>query len=150
VATKEKDPKKKTNASNAKALNGMKNKVKKASKEYEDQVKRYQEVRHLYFGDKYLSLTLHRTRTNMSASMPPSSSLWLPLHLRVQPLLQGIKRLLKVRKKEMDSRQWEEVGEACSIHLNLSSRFSRKSMRIVVKRYAHAHLTLLNGLLTLP
>ena len=44
VVTKEKDPKKKINASNAKALNGMKNKVKKASKEYEDPIKRYQEV----------------------------------------------------------------------------------------------------------
>lgn len=58
TATKEKDPKKKINASNAKAFNGMKNKVKKASKEYEDQVKRYQEVRHPYVGDKYLPLTL--------------------------------------------------------------------------------------------
>ena len=53
----------------------MKNKVKKASKEYEEQVKSYQEVRHPYVGDKYLPLTLSRTRTNTSATMPPSSSL---------------------------------------------------------------------------
>jgi hypothetical protein len=36
----------------------MKNKVKKASKEYEDQIKQYQEVRHPYIVDQYLPLTL--------------------------------------------------------------------------------------------
>jgi len=127
----------------------MKNKVKKASKEYEDQVKRYQEVRHPYVGDKYLPLTFCRTQKSSSASMPPSSSLWLPLHERVLPLLHGIKRLLKVKKKKKtDSRRLEKVGKASSILLNPSSRFSRRSMRTVVKRYDHARLTLLNGLLS--
>jgi translation initiation factor 3 subunit C len=42
---KDKDPKKKPNASNSRALNGMKQKVKKASKEHEDLIKKFNEVR---------------------------------------------------------------------------------------------------------
>jgi translation initiation factor 3 subunit C len=44
AVSKEKDAKKKMNASNARALNGMKQKVKKVMKEYENDVKRFQEV----------------------------------------------------------------------------------------------------------
>jgi translation initiation factor 3 subunit C len=44
AGTKDKDPKKKINASNAKALNGMKQKIKKASKEHEELLKKYNEV----------------------------------------------------------------------------------------------------------
>ena len=128
----------------------MKNKVKKASKEYEEQVKCYQEVRHSYIGDKSLPLTLSRTRTNTSATMPPSSSLWLPLHQLVLPPLQRTKRLLKAKRKKMDSRQLEKGGKASSILLSPSSRFLRWSMRIVVKRYVRAGLTLLNGPLKFP
>lgn len=134
MATKEKDPKKKINASNSKALNGMKNKVKKASKEYEDQIKRYQEVRQLYIGGQCLPLTLHRTQTNTSASIPPSSNLLLLLQ---QPVLRlrGTMRSLKVKRGKMDSRRLERAEKASSILLNLSLKFSRRSMRIVVKRY---------------
>lgn len=120
----------------------MKNKVKKASKEYEEQVKCYQEVRYPYVWDKYLSLILFRTRTNSSASMQLSSSLWLPLHQLALPLLQGTKRLLKAKRKKMDSRQLEKAAKASSILLNPSSRFLHWSMRIVVKRYVRAHFTL--------
>ena len=41
---KEKEAKKKMNASNARALTAMKQKIKKAIKEYESDVKKYQEV----------------------------------------------------------------------------------------------------------
>lgn len=44
AGTKEKDPKKKINAPNSKALNGMKQKIKKVAKEHEDLIKKYNEV----------------------------------------------------------------------------------------------------------
>lgn len=42
--SKEKEAKKKMNASNARALTAMKQKIKKAIKEHENDVKKYQEV----------------------------------------------------------------------------------------------------------
>lgn len=45
---KEKEAKKKMNASNARALNTMKQKVRKTSKEFEKEIKQYQDVRTLH------------------------------------------------------------------------------------------------------
>ena len=44
---KDKDSKKKMNASNARGLTAVKQKVKKISKEFETELKRFQEVSHL-------------------------------------------------------------------------------------------------------
>lgn len=48
TSTKDKDPKKKVNASNSRAQNGMKGKIKKAAKENEELIKKYNEVRTIF------------------------------------------------------------------------------------------------------
>ncbi|KDR75447.1 hypothetical protein GALMADRAFT_249506 [Galerina marginata CBS 339.88] len=70
---KEKEAKKKMNASNAKALTAMKQKIKKAVKEYETDVKKYQEDPEAFERD-YLSLVSRDTSTNTTVQVQRSGS----------------------------------------------------------------------------
>jgi translation initiation factor 3 subunit C len=54
TAKKEKDSKKKMNAANAKGLNGMKQKVKKQLREFENAVNEYKKVGSLRFDERLL------------------------------------------------------------------------------------------------
>lgn len=76
AVAKEKEAKKKMNATNAKALTAVKQKVKKALKEYEGEVKKFQEVR-IFPGLHVLhrTSTLLRIRRLLNVNIPPLSPL---------------------------------------------------------------------------
>jgi hypothetical protein len=79
--TKEKEAKKKMNATNARALNSMKQKVRKTAKEFEKEVQQYQNVS--FIGPSITMLTSHRIQKHSNVNLPPTLS--LPMLLSPNP-----------------------------------------------------------------
>jgi Eukaryotic translation initiation factor 3 subunit 8 N-terminus len=67
---KEKEAKKKMNIRFSRALNGMKQKVKKINKEYETEIKRFQEVGSMLFSNIEIDKSLSRIQKGSSVNTP--------------------------------------------------------------------------------
>lgn len=78
---KEKEAKKKMNATNARALNSMKQKVRKTAKEFEKEVQQYQNVSFLYHS--ITILTSRRIQKHSNVNLP--LTLNLPMLLPPNP-----------------------------------------------------------------
>lgn len=142
---KEKEAKKKMNAVNARALNSMKQKVRKSTKEYEKEISQYQAVSNV-FKSVVLPYTSCRTRRPLYAD-----TLYIvnrsKLHL--QRRRRSLRKLLivitkrKFLQQRTTSRQLEKVVKLCNSPRMLSSRLSRLYMRPGARRFAESDCYLL-------
>ena len=115
-----KDAKKKMNATNARALTAMKQKVKKTLKDFEKEVKRYQEV--CCTTDMITKISsdfMLRTRTLKLSNANTSQRLLQRSRLRPPRLVRPRAPMMKMTIR---SRLWARVEGFCSLPLKASSR----------------------------
>lgn len=131
---KEKEAKKKMNATNAKALTAMKQKVKKATKENEAEVKRYQEVGKPRSPGALDSTFSPRIQKHSSANTPQ----WWPTSL-LHPFLpvEKLPQLEAVRKSSMTLPLSEKEARSCNSRQRVFSKISKLSMKLVAKKYVN-------------
>lgn len=124
-----KDVKKKMNATNARALTAMKQKVKKTLKDFEKEVKQYQAVRYAMDAVFRFPLDFSSPRTLKLSNVNISQRLLQ--RLRPKPKLVKSKGL--GAKMTTPSIQWERVGRLFCLPLKASSRscsaFKRRGER---------------------
>jgi hypothetical protein len=128
AAEKEKASGKKMNATNAKALTAMRQKIKKTMKEYEKDVKRFQEVCSPHIMGKFLVSYRVRTPKRSSASTRRQSP------SRRCPLPRRRKRRQSRLKKTRTLRPSAKAARPCSSPRRVSSRLSSLSRRLAVRR----------------
>lgn len=122
---KEKDAKKKMNALNAKALNAMKSKVKKSTKEFEKEVKQYTEVCVTFH---YMPSFGRTPRLSNASSRPQTSLLKLP---NPSPKRQKVLLTTTLIKGSLRS---PRAAKPCNTLPRASSKICNLCRRPVVRR----------------
>lgn len=141
VVAKEKEAKKKMNAVNARALNSMKQKLRKTMKEYEKEISQYQAVRKA-FESIVLPLMSCRILKPLNANtlcMVSVSKLHLQSRRRSRQSRLIIKAKRKLLQRRTISQQWEKVVKPCSLPRMLSSRPSRLYMTPGERRFVESN-----------